>query len=280
MASDTIADVRMLADGTIVRVSASAVLKDTRQVVRTALSTVHTLSSAAQHTADLVVLQVLPATPTLSAAATAASTSSSSTPTSPADRPDLWTRPLTIMTMTLKFAHAVTQRFGTLFAPFLAVAYGVDTESFLHMLGLAGCSSLANGLFSPLLDVFNLRHVFAVANLLICVGMMVGFFKGLSAAGLSFFLFYWGTGMSQPTIQSIVSTMVPANKLGGVTGFLEASWPLAGLIGYPLVGLILDYSTFNTFLIIMLVIHGAVSSWLLVQFTAAASTGTALHFGT
>ena len=104
-----------------------------------------------------------------------------------------------------------------------------------------GISILQGGLIGPLTIRFGSTRLLRSGLLLMAVGLAVlGGAATWVVLGLALFLLVIGSGMSNPSLTTLVASSAPEDRRGEVLGFQQSAGALARVVGPPLAGLAFD----------------------------------------
>lgn len=143
----------------------------------------------------------------------------------------------------LSFTAKLGVRFILPFAPFLAEQLDVSAQRILVLSGLMDVAGIvASALMGTLTDLFGPVRVLAAAVALFALAGATVAVAPQEYVVLQVAWLAWGFAAltSQVSIQTDLSRRVPPAQLGQVTSRLEASWGLSALVGFPLVGVLLQ----------------------------------------
>ena len=104
-----------------------------------------------------------------------------------------------------------------------------------------GISMVQGGLIGPLTSRFGSIRLLRSGLLLMAVGLAVlGGAATWVVLGLALFLLVIGSGMSNPSLTTLVASSAPEDRRGEVLGFQQSAGALARVVGPPLAGLAFD----------------------------------------
>ena len=104
-----------------------------------------------------------------------------------------------------------------------------------------GISMVQGGLIGPLTSRFGSTRLLRSGLLLMAVGLAVlGGAATWVVLGLALFLLVIGSGMSNPSLTTLVASSAPEDRRGEVLGFQQSAGALARVVGPPLAGLAFD----------------------------------------
>jgi MFS family permease len=179
-----------------------------------------------------------------------------------------WTHVTSVLCVLIKFLGNLSLRFGQIYAIFFAEAVGVSTGAFLNAIGFAEFAGLIAGLFAPLFDVFNPRKMFCVGEVLALVGFALAYLDktSLFGVGAAWFIFLGGGAVIASAVQAALSKADLGASLAFVTSTIESSWSFAGLLGIPMVGVILKQGSWELLFGLMFCLHAPIGTLLAWQF--------------
>lgn len=127
------------------------------------------------------------------------------------------------------------------FLPIFAAGLGIDVITLGRLLGLRSATGILAPLAGATADRTSYRSVIRIALLLGAAGFFLLATSGnIWLITLSFVLIGIGGSSFVPTLQAYVSARLPYSMRARGLGMIEYSWALTGIIGLPLVGLILQ----------------------------------------
>ena len=149
-------------------------------------------------------------------------------------------RRLITIAMITRTVHDVSARMIYPFLPEIAAGLGLPIELAGALIALRNSAGLIAPAFGALSDRVGHRRSAMSGLILLGIGLIVtGFAFGLPLAAIGFLLTGLGSAMFVPTLVAYVSDRVPFARRGRVTGTIEMTWALAGMIGIPIVGVII-----------------------------------------
>ena len=149
-------------------------------------------------------------------------------------------RRLITIAMITRTVHDISARMVYPFLPEIAAGLGLPVAQVGALIALRNGTGLIAPAFGALSDRVGHRRSALTGLVILGVGLIVtGFAFGLPLAALGFLLSGIGSAMFVPTLVAYVSDRIPFARRGRVTGTIEMTWALAGLIGIPIVGVII-----------------------------------------
>lgn len=113
-----------------------------------------------------------------------------------------------------------------------------------------------NAFLSPLFDVVSPRAMFCFGEIVVLTGFGFAACKNYFAlVQTGWIMFFSGSYIIAASVQAILTRFVPVNELSKFTSYIELSWPFSGLVGVPLVGIILQRLSWSWLYIIFAGIH-------------------------
>jgi predicted MFS family arabinose efflux permease len=154
--------------------------------------------------------------------------------------------------MSAKFIVDIGAQIFNPFLPIFAAGMGIDVITLGRLLGLRSAMGLLAPVAGALADRTSYRRVLRGALLL----GAAGFFLLASSTNIwiiTLAMLLTGIGGSSfvPTLQAYVSARLPYNIRARGLGMIEYAWALTGIIGLPLVGLLLQYVGWQAPLILL-----------------------------
>ena len=149
-------------------------------------------------------------------------------------------RRIVAIAMSTRAVHDTAMRMVYPFLPDIAQGLGITIEQMGGLVALRNGVGIVAPAFGALSDRVGHRRSAMLGLLVLGVGLMIiGVANGLGLAAIGFILSGIGSAIFIPTLLAYVSDRVPYARRGRVTGAIEMTWGLAGMIGVPLVGLII-----------------------------------------
>lgn len=157
----------------------------------------------------------------------------------PETKPASIKRVVTIAMIT-RAVHDVASRMIYPFLPEIAQGLGLSIEQVGVLISLRNGVGVSGPLFGALSDRIGHRRSALLGLVALGIGLVVsGIADGPAPAAGGFILSGIGSAIFIPTLIAYVSDRVPFARRGRVTGAIEMTWALAGLIGVPIMGLII-----------------------------------------
>jgi predicted MFS family arabinose efflux permease len=142
--------------------------------------------------------------------------------------------------MITRAVHDVSARMVYPFLPEIAAGLGLPVEQVGALIALRNGTGLIAPAFGVMSDRAGHRRSALAGMVMLGIGLIVtGLAFGLPLAAVGFVLSGLGSALFVPTLVAYVSDRVPFARRGRVTGTIELTWALAGLIGIPIVGVII-----------------------------------------
>lgn len=146
-----------------------------------------------------------------------------------------------------RFTLNTARRFIYPFAPALSRGLGVPMTAITSLIAINQVTALIGVFFGPLTDRWGYRRMMAAGMGLMILGMWTG---ALLATYLSVFLAMLMAGLGKsvfdPAIQAYVGKKVSYHQRARAVGFMEMSWAASSLIGIPVMGLMMEWSGWQT----------------------------------
>jgi len=138
------------------------------------------------------------------------------------------------------------------FLPIFAAGLGVDVLTMGRLLGLRSATGLLAPVAGALADRTGYRRVIRGALLLSAAGFfLLAAANSLWLITLAFLLIGVGASSFVPTLQAYVSARLPYAIRARGLGMIEYAWALTGILGLPLVGLMLQHLSWQVPLIVL-----------------------------
>jgi predicted MFS family arabinose efflux permease len=142
--------------------------------------------------------------------------------------------------MSTRAVHDVAMRMVYPFLPDFAAGLGISIEQMGGLIALRNGMGLIAPAFGALSDRVGHRRSAMLGMVILGIGLLItGVTSGLGFAAIGFILAGIGSAIFIPALLAYVSDRVPFARRGRVTGAIEMTWGLAGMIGVPIMGLIL-----------------------------------------
>ena len=149
-------------------------------------------------------------------------------------------RRLISISMLTRAVHDVAARMVYPFVPELALGLGVSVVQVGLLISLRNGVGVIAPVFGAMSDRIGHRRSAMLGLATLGSGLITtGLAFGLPLAAIGFILSGIGSAIFVPTLIAYVSDRVPFARRGRVTGTIEITWALAGLIGVPIVGVII-----------------------------------------
>ena len=149
-------------------------------------------------------------------------------------------RRIVAVSMIARAVHDTAARMIYPFLPDIAKGLGLPIEQVGALISLRNGMGILGPVFGVMSDrVGHRRSVMLGLAVLGSGAILTGSAAGLPVAALGFVLAGIGSTIVIPTLIAYVSDRVPFARRGRVTGAIEMTWALAGLVGVPIVGLII-----------------------------------------
>ena len=142
--------------------------------------------------------------------------------------------------MITRLVHDVASRMVYPFLPEIATGLGLPIEQAGALISLRYGIGILGPVFGALFDRIGHRRGTTVGLIVLGFGMLVtGAASSLPLAAIGFILSGIGSVIFIPTLIAYVSDRVPYARRGRITGAIETTWAIAGMIGVPLIGVII-----------------------------------------
>jgi predicted MFS family arabinose efflux permease len=149
-------------------------------------------------------------------------------------------RRLISISMLTRAVHDVAMRMVYPFVPEIAAGLGVSVAQVGLLISLRNGMGVIAPAFGAMSDRIGHRRSAMLGLMVLGAGLLItGLANGMGLAAIGFILTGIGSAMFIPTLLAYVSDRVPYARRGRVTGAIEMTWGLAGMIGVPLVGVII-----------------------------------------
>jgi predicted MFS family arabinose efflux permease len=142
--------------------------------------------------------------------------------------------------MSTRAVHDVAVRMVYPFLPDIAKGLGITIEQMGGLIALRNGVGIVAPAFGALSDRVGHRRSAMLGLLVLGIGLLItGVANGLGLAAIGFILTGIGSAIFIPALLAYVSDRVPFARRGRVTGAIEMTWGFAGMIGVPLMGMII-----------------------------------------
>ena len=142
--------------------------------------------------------------------------------------------------MVTRAVHDVAMRMVYPFVPEIAAGLGVSVAQVGLLISLRNGMGIVAPAFGAMSDRVGHRRSAMLGLEMLGLGLLItGLANGMALAAIGFILTGIGSAIFIPTLLAYVSDRVPYARRGRVTGAIEMTWGLAGMIGVPIVGLII-----------------------------------------
>ncbi len=149
-------------------------------------------------------------------------------------------RRIVTISMIARAGHDTAARMIYPFLPEIAAGLGASIEQVGVLISLRNGVGIIAPVFGAMSDRIGHRRSALLGLVVLGIGLIVtGTASGLPSAAIGFILAGLGSTIFIPALIAYVSDRVPFARRGRVTGTIELTWALAGLIGVPLIGLII-----------------------------------------
>jgi predicted MFS family arabinose efflux permease len=149
-------------------------------------------------------------------------------------------RRLLSRSMLARAVHDVAMRMVYPFVPEIAAGLGVSVAEVGLLISLRNGVGVIAPAFGAMSDRMGHRRSAMLGLMVLGAGLLItGAAGGAGTAAIGFILSGIGSAIFIPALLAYVSDRVPFARRGRVTGAIEMTWGLAGMIGVPLVGVII-----------------------------------------
>ena len=149
-------------------------------------------------------------------------------------------RRIVAVAMSTRAVHDVAARMVYPFLPEIAAGLGVSIAQAGLLVALRNGVGIVAPAFGATSDRVGHRRSAMLGLLVLGCGLLIsGAANGFGPAAIGFILTGVGSAIFIPTLLAYVSDRVPYARRGRVTGAIEMTWGLAGMIGVPLMGVII-----------------------------------------
>lgn len=150
------------------------------------------------------------------------------------------TRRLLAISIAGRLAHDVSVRLVYPFMPEIAAGLKIGVDQLGALLSLRNGISIVGPLFGAWADRVGHRRAMIVGLLLVAIGMgLIGLSVGLIAPALGLIIAGAGSALYLPALLAYASERTPYRSRGRVLGAIELAWALSGMIGVPVMGLLI-----------------------------------------
>ncbi len=149
-------------------------------------------------------------------------------------------RRIVAIAMSTRAVHDVAARMIYPFLPEIAAGLGISIAQAGFLVSLRNGVGIIGPAFGAVSDRVGHRRSAMLGLMALGCGLLImTVASDVSLAAIGFVLAGIGSAIFLPTLIAYVSDRVPFARRGRVTGAIEVTWGLAGMIGVPLVGVII-----------------------------------------
>jgi predicted MFS family arabinose efflux permease len=149
-------------------------------------------------------------------------------------------RRIVAVAMSTRAVHDIAVRMVYPFLPDFAKGLGITIEQMGGLIALRNGVGIVAPAFGAMSDRVGHRRSALLGLMILGIGLLItGVASGLGLAAIGFILSGIGSAIFIPTLLAYVSDRVPFARRGRVTGAIEMTWGLAGMIGVPLMGVLI-----------------------------------------
>jgi predicted MFS family arabinose efflux permease len=169
--------------------------------------------------------------------------------------------------MSTRAVHDVAARMVYPFLPEIAAGLSVSIAQAGLLVSLRNGVGIVAPAFGAMSDRVGHRRSAMLGLAILGIGLLItGIASGMGLAAIGFILSGIGSAIFIPTLLAYVSDRVPFARRGRVTGAIEMTWGLAGMIGVPLMGVIITAIGWRApFIILGLAAFGGAGLMLLLE---------------
>ncbi len=150
-------------------------------------------------------------------------------------------RRIVMIAMTTRAVHDTAMRMVYPFLPEIAAGLGVSIAQAGLLVSLRNGMGIVAPAFGAISDRVGHRRSAMLGLVVLGLGLLLtGMANGMGLAAIGFILTGIGSAIFIPTLLAYVSDRVPYARRGRVTGTIEITWGLAGMIGVPIMGVIIS----------------------------------------
>ena len=149
-------------------------------------------------------------------------------------------RRIVSIAMSTRAVHDVAARMVYPFLPEIAAGLGISIAQAGLLISLRNAMGIVAPAFGAMSDRVGHRRSAMLGLVILGIGLLIiGLAGGIGLAAIGFILSGVGSAIFTPTLLAYVSDRVPFARRGRVTGTIEMTWGLAGMIGVPIMGVII-----------------------------------------
>lgn len=149
-------------------------------------------------------------------------------------------RRIVAIAMSTRVVHDVAARMVYPFLPEIAAGLGVSIVQAGLLVSLRNGVGVVAPAFGAMSDRVGHRRSAMLGLIVLGIGLLItGIASSLGLAAIGFIITGLGSAIFIPTLLAYVSDRVPFARRGRVTGAIEMTWGLAGMIGVPIMGVII-----------------------------------------
>ncbi len=144
------------------------------------------------------------------------------------------------VSMLSRIVHDVSIRLVYPFTSEIARGLGISIEQLGVLISLRSGIGIIGPVFGAMSDRIGHRRSMTIGLIVLSSGLAItGVSEGLSVPAIGFVLAGIGSAIYIPTLQAYVSERVAYQRRGRVLGAIELTWAIAGMIGLPVIGVLI-----------------------------------------
>lgn len=145
------------------------------------------------------------------------------------------------VSMIARLAHDTSVRMVYPFLPEIAAGLRLSIDQIGVVLSLRSGIGIISPLFGAISDRVGHRRSMSIGMVVLAIGLgLVGAAEGLLLPSIGLVLTGVASAVYIPSLQAYVSERVPYARRGRAMGAIEMTWAVAGMIGLPIIGLLID----------------------------------------
>jgi predicted MFS family arabinose efflux permease len=149
-------------------------------------------------------------------------------------------RRILTVSMLSRLVHDVAVRLVYPFMPEIAKGLGVSIDQLGALVSLRNGIGISGPVFGAMSDRIGHRRAMTLGLLVLSIGLaIVGVSEGIVVPAIGLVLAGIGSAIYVPTLQAYVSERVPYQQRGRVLGAIELTWAAAGMVGVPVMGVLI-----------------------------------------
>jgi predicted MFS family arabinose efflux permease len=140
-----------------------------------------------------------------------------------------------------RLTHDISIRMMYPFLPEIARGLNLPIDQVSALVSLRSGVGVIGPAFGVMSDRIGHRRSMSIGMVLVSIGLgLIGGLSGLLPAAFGFIISGIGSLIYIPALQAYLSERVPYERRGRVLGAIELTWAIAGMIGVPIAGKLIE----------------------------------------